>query len=531
MASLAPKICPRCEAENSFAIHQDKMTCRRCGYTIKHNEGIQKSSQSDNTPSLKSALSSMFGDKIATLINEAPNTPTETLLPRKIKASYAIRYTGELPPYARAAFNNGQSLIERGLYPDAKDAFLRAINIQKDFFDCYYWLALLSTDPKEKRDYLAKVIAYSPNHGEALRELMLLDGKLTQTQADALANPYLEPQKRQAGGAVVAKTLAIKCPSCGANHMSVDDVTGIPYCQYCGYVGEKPTETSGTESSLFTALLQRRSQTVIWEVGERLLLCNSCGADRTIPNNKMTDYCPYCGSTHIVVHDVLGSFTQPDKLIPFTITRQEASERIKSQLNTKLAKMRRWIDNNTVERATLEGHFLPYWVFDATIQVRRSVVYIEVEEDDWGNSRRPTKRYATEEFTELMDDVLVCAVKSPHKSLTDRLGRYEVKQAVDYKPELITKNPAQIYNIDFDQASLEARSIVSRTMREKHGEILAGNGQVQSISASATDMQFQLILMPVWIATLYEEDGDVRSALVNGQTGTVVFGKSQKPPR
>ncbi|HRF99243.1 MAG TPA: hypothetical protein PLZ51_28720, partial [Aggregatilineales bacterium] len=140
-------------------------------------------------------------------------------------------------------------------------------------------------------------------------------------------------------------------------------------------------------------------------------------------------------------------------------------------------------------------------------------------------------RYETEEFTELMDDVLVCAVKSPTKSLTDRLGKYNVDKAVDYTPDLITKNPTQIYSIDFDRASLEARSLVSRYMREKHGEILGGEGRVQSISASATDMSFQLVLMPVWIATLYEEDGDVRSALVNGQTGEVVFGKSQKPPR
>lgn len=313
--------------------------------------------------------------------------------------------------------------------------------------------------------------------------------------------------------------------------MTVDDVTSIPYCPYCGFVGEKPTKTSGNESSLFSALLKRRSQSMIWDVGERLLKCDNCGAERTIPNNKLTDYCPYCGSTHIVVHDVLSSFSQPDKLIPFTITRQEAGERIKSQLNTRLAKMRRWLDNTTVERATLEGHFLPYWVFDATVQIRRSVIYIDLEQDEWGNYHRHTQRYATEEFTEFMDDVLVCAVTSPHKSLTGKLGKYEINQAVDYKPDQITKNPAQIYRIDFDRASLEARSMVSRAMREKHGEILAGNGQVQSVSASATDMQFLLMLMPVWIATLYEEDGDMRSALVNGQTGTVVFGKSQKPPR
>jgi hypothetical protein len=35
----------------------------------------------------------------------------------------------------------------------------------------------------------------------------------------------------------------------------------------------------------------------------------------------------------------------------------------------------------------------------------------------------------------------------------------------------------------------------------------------------------------VWVASILEMDGDTRLALVNGQTGHVVFGKAQKPKR
>lgn len=532
MSTLAPKRCPRCNDENSFTIEADKMTCRRCGYVIRHGEGVKPPKPSATSLSLKNALTSMFGDKAKHIVDDIiPPQQNETLPIREIRASYGIRYAGELPPYARAAFNSGQAYIERKLYPEAKDAFLRALAIQPDFVDCYYWLALLSTDLQEKRNYLTKVIAHMPKHGDAMRELMLLDGKLTQAQADALKNPYLDAEKRQAGGAVKVASKNVRCPNCGSYRMTIDDVTGLPYCDSCGYVGEKSANTAGN-SSLFMALLKRRSQSVVWQVGERLLRCNSCGAERTIPGDKLSDYCPYCGSKHVMAHDALDSFSQPDSLIPFSITRQQADERIKSQLNTALARIRRWIDNTAVKHSTIEGHFLPYWVFDATVEVRRSVIYTEVEIDDEGNTYgERTQRYETEEFTDFVDGILVCGVKSPHKSLTDKLGKYDIKQAVAYKPDLITKNPAQIYSIDFDSASLEARSMTNRLMREKHGEIWSGFGQVQNISASTTDMQFQLMLMPVWIATLYEEDGDIRTALVNGQTGTVVFGKSQKPPR
>jgi len=37
------------------------------------------------------------------------------------------------------------------------------------------------------------------------------------------------------------------------------------------------------------------------------------------------------------------------------------------------------------------------------------------------------------------------------------------------------------------------------------------------------------MLAPVWIATLYERDGEIRSAVVNGQTGEIALGKAHKP--
>ncbi len=44
-------------------------------------------------------------------------------------------------------------------------------------------------------------------------------------------------------------------------------------------------------------------------------------------------------------------------------------------------------------------------------------------------------------------------------------------------------------------------------------------------------MTFRLLLLPVWIALLAEQDGDRRIGLVNGQTGKVALGKAQKPPK
>ncbi|HYO89344.1 MAG TPA: hypothetical protein VER79_11890, partial [Candidatus Limnocylindrales bacterium] len=51
-----------------------------------------------------------------------------------------------------------------------------------------------------------------------------------------------------------------------------------------------------------------------------------------------------------------------------------------------------------------------------------------------------------------------------------------------------------------------------------------------SVSALPLQMSFMLVLAPVWVATLHERDGDIRTALVHGLTAEVVMGRARKPP-
>jgi hypothetical protein len=108
-----------------------------------------------------------------------------------------------------------------------------------------------------------------------------------------------------------------------------------------------------------------------------------------------------------------------------------------------------------------------------------------------------------------------------------RLGGYDFTAIVGYEPSLLAKYSAGLYSMDFDEASLEARARIGQYMRDKHGRGTYGTNV--SIFTGFKQMTFRLLLLPVWVATLYEEDGDIRPALVNGQTGKVVLGKASKP--
>jgi Zn finger protein HypA/HybF involved in hydrogenase expression len=489
---------------------QDRIECRRCGYALRKEDG-RPLKPDDSIPQAQQPKQKQRGYY----------EPREKLL-----ATYGKSYVGELDRWADAAYSTALSHVHREEWEEAVKAFYRAIDAQPDFVDAHLWIARIINDPPVQRDHLTTVLAHQPNNIDALRELMILDGKLS---PDAPTDSYAEPEVRAAGGAVSAKIQNLRCPRCGSNTMTVDDSTGLGECASCGFIDEDGAgQRADGEGSLAMALLERRSQPVIWQVGERLLQCNSCGAQRTIPARKLSDRCPFCDSNQVIESDALASFQQPDGLIPFRVDKKQAGEAIKARLGGWQERMKGWLDNNKVDRATLDGMYLPYWMFDASVDVRKTITRDATYSQDSRNHFSAADAYQTTLTPDAINNVAVFAATSPKPLLTEKLGAFDPGVMVAYEPKLLAKYPAQLYSIDFDKASLMARKKIGEALRAKHAEPAGQNVKI-AISSLVTHMSFQLVLVPVWIATLYEADGDIRTALVNGQTAQVALGKAVKP--
>jgi len=510
LKSLAPRICPQCQGENTFSIQHREIICRRCGFAVRREDGYRMTAAE--------AVSAASVEVAATRPRYGPERP--------IKARYSTTHVGPVDNWAKAAFDTGIENVHRQNWEEAVKAFQRSIGYQHDFIDPHLWIARISNDPDEKREHLENVLAHQSNHLEALREMMILNGQLSARAAHL--DEHIQPETREAGGAVGTETSNLRCDVCGSPTIVADEVTGLPVCQSCGAINERQEgdeAPSGGASHLTMALLQRRMEPVRWVIGKRLLHCDSCGAERTIGSGKLSDQCPFCGSTHVIERDVLDSFQQPDGVIPFRVNRQQAAEQIESRLGSWMERFKGWFDDNTVQRKTLTGIFLPFWMFDATVQVRISIT---ASSDPY--SRTYSVQTTETTLTDTAFNVPVCGVTSPSHLLTDKLGKYEMGTMKPYSPKLLAQFPAELYSIDFDKASLEARGKVNQSMREKHLMLVNAPSDTKvSIFPMIQGMEFQLVLMPVWVATLYEADGDVRTALVNGQTGDVALGKAKKP--
>ncbi|MFW5748793.1 MAG: hypothetical protein ACOCYT_04185 [Chloroflexota bacterium] len=519
---LAPRICPRCQTERSFKILADRIVCRRCGYQHPRRQAARPA-QDKPEPT---ALEDILGEVGIDITGDAQPRPRYQLDRPEEGIGGSMQYSGPVASWTRAAFNTGIAALRHQRWDEAADAFKRVIEQQRDFFDAYYWLARLATDPVEKRGYLEKVVAYQPGHSAAIRELMILDGKLSADEIALLDNPQHQPIRQFVEGAVGTEAEDVRCPACGASSMRVDDVTGLPFCTACGYTARQPGAARGGDV-LTHALLKRRARPVEWVVGERLLACGACGAERTINAQTLATHCPFCGSRHVVEHDALATFQQPDGVLPFVVDEAAARAAIHARLGGWLERVRGLLDDTRLAQFEIEGDYLPYWVFDASVSIRRTVI------KSGDNMERHTRHHAinayqTSEFPEAMFGVAVPGVKSPSRHLLNRLDAFDTGSSVGYEATMLSNHSAQIYSVDVDQASLLARERISAHMRRRHGVATRQDEQV-NITASVTQMSFQLMLFPVWVATLYERDGDRRTALVHGQNGSVVLSGARRP--
>lgn len=436
-----------------------------------------------------------------------------------------ITHRGEVNPHALSAFRTAHDYLYQENQAKAIEALNRAVHFQRDFADAHLWLAKLSDDEAVKREHLGVILAFDGSHTEALRMLMVLNGRLTEEEA-ARTHHHNDQTVLEVVGAVESESEALLCPVCGG-HMTIHE--GQAECKFCGHTEEhKPRTQIGSSDSLAMALMERKAQPVKWVVAERILHCEECGAERTIPARKLSEECPFCGSTHVIQTDALGSFEQPDSLVPFRLTRQQAATRIKTELQGLRHRLVRIFDDNRIKRGTLDPIYLPFWTFDVVSRVVITKTYTGTSRNGRVAGVNIQQLRTEENVTDALYDLPICAVTSPPAEMTGRLGDYDLEFAVPYESNLLAKYPAQLYSIDFDEASLAARGIAAKAMRSKYGAARETGEEQMKISVFSTvqQMNFQLVLLPVWVANITEEDGDKRSALVNGQTGKVVLGKT-----
>ena len=99
------------------------------------------------------------------------------------------------------------------------------------------------------------------------------------------------------------------------------------------------------------------------EAGAKAVSCSSCGATLIVSDVSAVTPCPYCGN-HNIVAGTLGDTLEPDLVIPFATTKEQALAALKSHYNGKICLPEVFKEKNHLEE--VQGVYVRLWLYSGS---------------------------------------------------------------------------------------------------------------------------------------------------------------------
>ena len=148
------------------------------------------------------------------------------------------------------------------------------------------------------------------------------------------------------------------CSHCGATFLEDDVTRSIP-------MGDAASDDRETEH---VTTVEEFLNHAPWEASganaamSNVYSCPACGAHVVADRSAVTASCPYCGN-NMLVSGIASAGNVPDKVLPFSVTHDEAMEHMRNHFTHKWYLSRRF-------RANLEhiqGVYVPYHLYDLRV--------------------------------------------------------------------------------------------------------------------------------------------------------------------
>lgn len=307
--------------------------------------------------------------------------------------------------------------------------------------------------------------------------------------------------------------LHYKCPGCG-NDMSFDPDSGELSCQSCGRhekIEDFPEELVTTAFS---------------EDETNEYHCENCGAVLLTLAETTATRCSFCGAG-VVIADRLSGSLAPAKVIPFTISKEEAVTAFKKWCRKGLLTPKGFMNANRIKSIT--GMYVPFWLFDLNSKVQVNAVGTKVRTYTSGEYI-----YTETKYYDAFRDIDLHYVKIPvdasekmNDELMDKLEPFPYDQLKDFKTPYLAGYIAEKYNFTSDELLPRAKEKISGYIESYIRSTLSCYHSVHynNKSIDTRNVKNDYVLLPVWMVS-YDYNQSEHIFAMNGQTGKVVG----KPP-
>ena len=318
--------------------------------------------------------------------------------------------------------------------------------------------------------------------------------------------------------------VAYKCPSCGAPLTYTAETQDFG----CGYCGSHFTKEA------LDAPLEGHTETISPEEAELyekqkkfgeeniLYLCPGCGA-AIITDSELSASaeCAYCHSAVVLSGRLAGEY-RPDKIIPFTKTREDAVAQFREWIGKKKFFMAKGFGSEEAI-SKLQGIYIPFWLADCSVEGRMDAVgtntVSSVRRGDYIITT--TAKYdIRREGSIIYQGVPADGSSSADDALMDSIEPFDYSKLVDFDLSYLSGHSAQRYDVPKDMVFprinarvLEATEAVFRNSIDKYGNVNVG-----AKSFRINNINWQHVMLPLWFMSYKYKDKMYYYAM-NGQTG------------
>ncbi len=391
-------------------------------------------------------------------------------------------------------------------YEEARHYLEWALNLEPDpeqAEEAWYWLSEISPSPAEKRRWLDNLLANNPGDARARRSLAILDGKLKPAE-------IIDPDKiKPAAAASTAQAAGAQrfiCPKCGGRMTFTPDGLSLT-CEYCSAHEHIPADKNPSGDQDFL-IAMATAKGHLSPTQAHLLVCQGCGASFILPPQKLTMNCPYCASAYVLESQAAHNLISPGAVIPLAVSEAQAKQALAGWLKSLHLQA-------PVHVAKGAGLYLPFWDFNIGGQI------------NWRYQVEVQRMLVEQSDADVLylSDILAPATKRLSQACLSVMQSYDLKSLIDYDPRYLSNWPAETYQIEVGDASLNARQAALATVKRRVLQKIPGNARNLVFDSSNMLIDsFKLVLFPAWMACITRQDGRKYNVVINGQNARV-FGE------
>jgi uncharacterized Zn finger protein (UPF0148 family) len=324
-----------------------------------------------------------------------------------------------------------------------------------------------------------------------------------------------------------------ECPQCGAPRMDYDPATSGLKCPQCGHTQSIAAAQAAVEERDLAAALSDAGKARGYGREMKAVKCSACGATTQVEPSVASTMCPFCGSPQVLEQKPDPNLIQPEAVVPFQLTSEQAYQNYKMWLGKGFFRPRDVMQRSGA--AQIQGVYLPFWTFDAHADSRwtaeSGTYYYETERyTTTENGRRVTKTRqvrkvrwspASGSHADDYDDVLVSGTTSGDQNMLQKIYPFDTTRLSPYKPEYLSGWAAETYRIPLAEAWQKGQAIIRGEERQKCAKQVPGDTHRNlNVRTQLSQTTFKHVLLPAFLAN-YRYNTKLYHFLVNGQTGAV----------